>query len=181
MYLVNKRTQFRLLGWIFLVSIGLVALVAMAVLFYYLNVCRMIESAEPSLKAGGLRDCPIILGLVTWLFLTLLAWLSFRLTHRIAGPAYKFQQVIQSVTTGNYDIPLIRLRKEDELLELAEGLNFMLDSLRSRRDKINQIKGQLDQNLANLTQILEEKDELSQSKQCLEQIRKACSELNDIS
>ena len=180
-YLVNKRTQFRLLGWIFLVGIGLVAIAAMSVLFYYLNVCRMIESAEPSLKAGGLRPCPIILGLFTWLLLTLLAWISFRLTHRIAGPAYKFQQVIQSITAGNYDIPQIRLRKEDELLELAESLNSMLDSLRSRREKYNRIKGSLDQNLENLAQILEEKKELSQVKQSLEQLRKACSEFKDIS
>jgi len=179
-YLVNKRTQFRLLGWIFLVGIGLVALVSMAVLFYYLNICRMIESAEPGLKAGGLRHCPIILGIVIWLLLTLLAWISFRLTHRIAGPAYKFQQAIQSVTQGKYDFPAIKLRKEDELLELADGINSMLVSLRSRQEKLNRVKDTLDQNLKNLTQTLEEKKEPEQAKQYLEKIKKACSEFNDI-
>ena len=180
-YLVNKRTQFRLLGWIFLVSIGLLSLVALTVLLYYMNICSVVEGAEPGLKWGGLRPCPIILLVLFWILLTLLVWISFRLTHRIAGPAYKFQQVIQSVATGNYDIPMIRLRKEDDLLELAEGLNSMLDSLRSRREKINQIKGAVDQNLANLSQILEEKNEQSQTKQYLEQLKKACSEFDNIS
>ena len=58
-------------------------------------------------------------------------------SHRIAGPIYNIEQRIKKITQGE-DIGLIRLRKGDELKELAEAVNKLIlivkDSENSPKD-----------------------------------------------
>jgi HAMP domain-containing protein len=134
-YLVNSRTQIRILGWIFLISIAVVATIAFAIVCYMFNICQtqVISPMDESVyHSTGIRPCPIVIIILFWLLITFLAWFSFRLTHRIAGPIHKFRSAIQSVAKGDYNIPVIRLRKKDEFKELADDLNYMIDSLKER-------------------------------------------------
>jgi len=52
-------------------------------------------------------------------------------THRIVGPLYRFRQTIKAVTSGE-EVPLIRLRKGDYLLEMKDDFNEMLKALEQR-------------------------------------------------
>lgn len=134
-YLVNSRTQMRILGWIFLITIAVVATIAFAVVCYMFNICQtqiLYPLDESVSKSTGIRPCPILIIVVFWLLLTYLAWFAFRLTHRIAGPIHKFRSAIQAIAKGDYDIPVIRLRKKDEFKELADDLNYMIDTLKQR-------------------------------------------------
>jgi len=58
-----------------------------------------------------------------------LSSLSIFITHKIAGPIYRFRTVITEVSGGNLDIN-VRLRKRDEFKDLAEGLNVVVGELR---------------------------------------------------
>src|SRR5207245_2236976 len=53
---------------------------------------------------------------------------SISLTHRLAGPLFRFEQTARELIRGNLALR-IRLRKRDELHELAGLLNQVLDKL----------------------------------------------------
>jgi hypothetical protein len=49
---------------------------------------------------------------------------TVRLTHRVVGPLYRFQEVIQAITNGDA-LPLVQIRKDDFLHEMKDELNGM--------------------------------------------------------
>ncbi len=51
------------------------------------------------------------------------------ITHRVAGPIYNIENKLDKAIRGE-DIDLIRLRKDDELQELAEKINALLQKLK---------------------------------------------------
>lgn len=59
-----------------------------------------------------------------------LSALSIFVTHKIAGPVYRFKKVLGEVSAGNLDIS-IRLREKDDLKDLAEDLNLVISELRT--------------------------------------------------
>jgi len=58
--------------------------------------------------------------------------LGIVLTHKVAGPLIRIQAALVRMTHGDYDVNL-RLRRADALVELAEGINRLAESLRTRR------------------------------------------------
>ena len=74
----------------------------------------------------------LILSKTVWPALAVLipaaAVFSVYLTHRLAGPLFRFEQTARELIRGNLALR-IRLRKRDELHELAGLLNQVLDTL----------------------------------------------------
>jgi len=62
------------------------------------------------------------------ILVALIAWASIFLTHKIAGPLYRFQQSCREITSGNLKVR-IHLRKFDEAKEIAEAFNEMAEKL----------------------------------------------------
>lgn len=54
---------------------------------------------------------------------------SVFITHKMAGPVYRLKRILAEVSRGNLDIT-IRLRKKDDLKDLAEGINLVIDDFR---------------------------------------------------
>ena len=63
--------------------------------------------------------------------LALLALHSVIVSHRIAGPLYRFRRVFEAVTAGDLSVRA-RLRKHDYLGREADALNEMLEALAAR-------------------------------------------------
>ena len=57
------------------------------------------------------------------------------LSHRIAGPLYRFEKTLEAIESGDLTTR-ISLRKKDEITELKSGLNAAIDSLDIRLGKI---------------------------------------------
>ena len=55
--------------------------------------------------------------------------LSVFITHKVAGPVYRFKKVLAEVSGGNLDIS-IKLRDKDDLKDLAEEFNLVIGDLR---------------------------------------------------
>ncbi|MFH1798933.1 MAG: methyl-accepting chemotaxis protein [Candidatus Omnitrophota bacterium] len=73
--------------------------------------------------------------LLRMLFLTpLVAVIGLVLSHRIAGPIYSMKKFLKNVSDGDYSIRL-RLRKKDEMKDVAEALNHLVEKLESERVK----------------------------------------------
>lgn len=79
------------------------------------------------------------------LFITVLAIAVFGIffLHRIAGPVYRFRSVLHRITQG--EIPgEFRLREGDYFLETMEDLNQVLNILRQRRERIQNLEDKLE-------------------------------------
>ena len=61
--------------------------------------------------------------------IVILSSTSIFITHKMAGPVYRLKRTLAEVSNGNLDI-IVRLRKNDDLKDLAKGLNLVIDDLR---------------------------------------------------
>lgn len=61
--------------------------------------------------------------------IVILSGISIFITHKVAGPVYRFRKVLAEVADGNLDIS-IQLRKRDDLHDLAEDMNKVIGELR---------------------------------------------------
>ena len=64
------------------------------------------------------------------LVVAILGSVSIFVTHKIAGPVYRFKRDLSEVCAGNLDISF-RLRRRDDLKDLAESLNMVIAELRT--------------------------------------------------
>jgi len=59
----------------------------------------------------------------------IMSGISIFITHKIAGPVYRFKKTLAEISAGNLEVK-IRLRKNDDLQDLAEDINSVVDELR---------------------------------------------------
>ena len=99
------------------------------------------------------------------------------LSNRIAGPIYRIKKHLKLVASGNYDMPL-RLRKKDELKDLADGVNKMVSVLKRAREEKNKA---IDEAL-NKTKMLERAiaDDVGDKKGLLEDVSRIKARLDGI-
>ncbi|MFH1644792.1 MAG: hypothetical protein ABIB11_00065 [Candidatus Omnitrophota bacterium] len=64
------------------------------------------------------------------LFLPIAAWFGIVLSHRIAGPWYKLENILYNLASGHYTEE-VKLRKGDEFHSLAEAVNNVARSLKA--------------------------------------------------
>lgn len=68
---------------------------------------------------------------------------SMFLTHRFAGPIYRFEKSIEDMTKGNFNFQ-IRLRKKDEGKELAQMMNQLNDTFSSNIGEMRRVADEID-------------------------------------
>lgn len=56
--------------------------------------------------------------------------LSIFITHKIAGPLYRVKKSLSEVTKGNLNV-VVKLRKFDDLKDLADHVNLLIEELRT--------------------------------------------------
>lgn len=70
----------------------------------------------------------IILGFLTFFFLSLICVVALILSHRAAGPICRFKIIFDKIAEGNLD-ERINLRPKDDLKEIALSFNKMMDNV----------------------------------------------------
>lgn len=55
---------------------------------------------------------------------------SIFITHKIAGPLYRLKKSLSEINEGNLDVK-VKLRKRDDLKDLAEQVNMLVDTFRT--------------------------------------------------
>ena len=58
-----------------------------------------------------------------------IAIISIFISHRMAGPVYKFENTIRALAQGK-EVEEIRLRKRDEFYDLAMAINYLIKSMK---------------------------------------------------
>jgi len=92
------------------------------------------------------------------------------MTHRIAGPMYRFEKYINEVGSGRLRADL-RIRKKDQFQNMVGALNKMTEDLKHGLVKVNEVSAKLDKLIEELS--------TTSSKEILlkEDIRRIVSEL----
>jgi methyl-accepting chemotaxis protein len=96
----------------------------------YFTLLRIVSGDNPALLPL-LDQVNRMLLVKMILYLGIVAAVSFYVSHKIAGPLYRFEQSAQVVGTGDLT-HRVHLRTGDELLELQDEFNGMVASLQGK-------------------------------------------------
>lgn len=130
--LVKSRLQLKLI-------LSLMGVACLATLFQIILVNRALSELGSQLPREGDLLLQAIPGIIRSSVMLTLAFLvpfmmgvGLVLTHRIAGPIYRFEQYLKSVAAGEHEGPC-KIRKGDELQDLCDVINEAVSALESRR------------------------------------------------
>ncbi len=116
----------------FLTAILLIAYTFLIVLTLFIPPAITLISGSPIEEKAQAAMQYIILGERLWpaiaISISVLAVISVYVTHKLAGPIYRFEKTAKDVIGGDLSVR-IRLRKGDDLKELANLLNHLLENI----------------------------------------------------
>ena len=124
--LVKRSLQLKYIGLVFL-SVLCASLIIGGDIYY--NMYKLIVSEAPSLAAAASQFNAIILVKLV-LYLALMLLIAVFVSHRFAGPVYRFEKSAQAVAAGDLT-HRVCLRTGDELVELQEEFNAMIAGLQA--------------------------------------------------
>ena len=152
-YFIAPEFQIRYIRFILFVMFGVGALAAYTV--YYKSMILLggkLANVYPQGRLVAIVKSVNIQIMLSLLLITpLVVIIGLFLSHRMAGPVYRMEKTLTAM--GNGDISArITLRKRDEFKSLADRINFVVDSMRSKvvaesgvvnrlRDKIVSLEG----------------------------------------
>lgn len=129
--LIKSRLQLKLI-------LSLMGVACLATLFQIILVNRAMTELSARLPREGDLLLQAIPGIVRSSVVLTIAFLvpfmmgvGLVLTHRIAGPIYRFEQYLASVAAGEHTGPC-KIREGDELTELCDSINVAVAALESR-------------------------------------------------
>ncbi|HNV70400.1 MAG TPA: methyl-accepting chemotaxis protein [Candidatus Ozemobacteraceae bacterium] len=141
-YLIKTGLQLRYMGII--VSTMLLVAFGVGWIIYYTSWSRISDTPDLTIdKLAEIFD-QVNGVLLKWVavFLLIIASLSIFVSHKIAGPVYRFERLARVITKGDLT-QSVRLRSGDELRELQDAFNSMTDSLRRMVTKDREVIAKL--------------------------------------
>jgi methyl-accepting chemotaxis protein len=84
--------------------------------------------------------------------------ISMFLTHRFAGPMYRFEKSLEEMIRGNFNFE-IRLRKKDESKELARMMNQLMSMLSSKLKEMRHLTDEINSNLTDASKSVNQSEE----------------------
>ena len=124
-YMVKKGFQLRFMTTI-IIAMVLIALVT-GLTIYYAVMQTLTTQFHGENLALVKHAITYRLFLRSFLLILAIAIISVFLSHRIAGPIYKFEQTIKECASGK-NVKEINLRKGDEFYELASAINNLIQT-----------------------------------------------------
>lgn len=92
--------------------------------------------------------------LAYWIFIVsgglTIVIVSMFLTHRFAGPIYRFEKSLEEMIRGNFNFE-IRLRKKDENKQIAQMMNQLINMLSSNFKEMRHLTDEIDSKLTDVS------------------------------
>ena len=134
-FLIKKSFQFSFLGS-FIVLLAVESFLIVSLFLYLSRDTLTTGYVDSILRVDQTRHfffIPfVLLTLIVVLGLTMTGMIVFvLLSHRLAGPFYRFEKTLEQVEGGDLT-PRVHLRKNDQFVELEDALNRFVDSLNRR-------------------------------------------------
>ncbi|MBW1741517.1 MAG: hypothetical protein JRJ42_10365 [Deltaproteobacteria bacterium] len=151
-YFIDKDFQTRFaLRFCAILILGAMLSTGILLVFTSDTLTTSFENARISIEKTSLGILPAILytNAVTVITISLAAIIVFIfLSHKIAGPFYRFQKTFEEIGGGNLSLR-IGLRKKDQFVAIAEKINQMNEQLNDRvvrlKEKADRIRSEADQ------------------------------------
>lgn len=105
--------------------------------------------------------------------------ISMFLTHRFAGPMYRFEKSVEEMITGNFNFE-IRLRKKDEGKELAVKMNQLMNLISSKFGEMRKLSNEINTKNSLIKEIIGQRQECKPVIRELEEIILLNDKLKDI-
>ncbi|MDP2913017.1 MAG: methyl-accepting chemotaxis protein [Candidatus Omnitrophota bacterium] len=149
-YLISRYFQLKYIGLILMLMFLTAALCSYVV--YYstmLLVGEKLANVYPQGRLMAIVNTVNFRILITMLLITpLVALIGILLSHKIAGPIYRIEQVLGSMASGDLTAHIV-LRKGDELTGLADHINTLTDSIKSavriEKERLNAISNEMNE------------------------------------
>lgn len=164
--LIKRALQLKYIGMVF-VSVLLASCIVGLDMYY--TMARMLLKDNPGLAPAITQFNAIIL-LKLGLYLAIMLLISLYVSHRFAGPIYRFEKSAQIVSSGDLT-HRVSLRAGDELLELQEEFNGMLGSLQALVQKDRNLASRIGERLESLGRKLPDAPEASSLREELESLK----------
>ncbi len=167
----------------FLTAILLIAYTFLIVLTLFIPPAITLISGSPIEEKAEAAMQYIVLGERLWpaiaISISVLAVISVYITHKLAGPIYKFEKTALDVIGGDLSVR-IRLRKGDDLKELANLLNQLLGNIDKSMMNIRRMEGDMGADLPGILKDLSSIDGLNERQELLERIERVIEKNKDI-
>lgn len=155
-YLVARKFQLKYVGLI-LVMVFITAIICSYVIYYtmMLTMGDKLANVYPQgrlLSIVNMVNLRILLSMC--LIVPLVVIIGIYASHKIAGPIYRIERFLGAMSEGDYSVPLI-LRRNDELISLATGINKVMDSMKATVKKERAVLAGITASLENLRRIAE--------------------------
>lgn len=140
-YLIDSNLQLRFASYLVAVAAAISLGLGFLLWSAYSEASRLVSLGDPSVdqalrKMLQHEDRARMVWLAAGLAVIVLCLLVFAIvvTHRVAGPAVALSRTCRRVAEGDLSRPR-PLRRRDLLVDLADDMAFMVESLREREEK----------------------------------------------
>jgi methyl-accepting chemotaxis protein len=118
-----------------------------------------------------------------WIFIVsgglLVVIMSMFLTHRFAGPIYRFEKSVEEMLRGNFDFE-IRLRRKDEGKELAAMMNQLISTISSKVSEMRDLTDAIELKLKDALESVGHTEKVKEASHDLTKARDLTSRLRAI-
>lgn len=137
----------------FCMLVGCGALVISAVLYLWGKFSTTVSIVNARVMVTSTADylLPLLIQttLIVMIFVAIMtAFMTLYVSHKIAGPIYRFKQMFKELSEGNFTHQ-VKLRKDDKLQEVAGEFNAMISSVKNHvlpvQETIGTLKHQMEQ------------------------------------
>ena len=153
-YFINKTFQSEfILKFCVLVVLGSIVFGIILYLFSKHTLTTSFENSRLVIKSTADYIFPGLLfgGIIVAIFTALAASaVVILMTHRIAGPMYRFEKYINEIGSGRFDADL-KIRKKDQFQNMAGALNKMTGDLKLGLSEVNEVSAKLDKLIGELS------------------------------
>jgi methyl-accepting chemotaxis protein len=152
--LVKRSLQIKYIGMVFL-SVLVASMIVGGDIYYSLTRVMLTECPSASDHVSQFNS---VLMIKTALYLGLMLLISLYVSHRFAGPIYRFEKSAQIVGSGDLT-HRVSLRTGDELMELQEEFNGMVAALQAIVQRDRNLAHRLSERVGEIAKKLPEEAE----------------------
>ena len=150
-YFIAKKFQLKYVGMILLL-VSLTAVMCSYVIYYtmMLTMGDKLANVYPQgrlISIVNMVNFRILMSIL--LVAPLVVIIGIYASHKIAGPIYRIEKFLGSMANGDISLPLT-LRRNDELMSLASGINRVIDSVKESVNKERTALGNISMSMDNL-------------------------------
>lgn len=133
-YLIYPEFQIKFILILVFTNIFIAGLIILFSYYYFINsttlygVLEYIHSDSSTTFKEELGQYLFILGILLIVFLGMISLAALVLSHRAAGPIYKFKKVFDAIAAGEKEYQVL-LRPKDNFKDVADSFNNMIDKL----------------------------------------------------